>query len=80
MLKNVGLTADSIGRYPQDIEAAISFCALEALKNVQKYAGASKATVRLWRDDELRFQVADDGVGFDPVIAKKGSGLTNKES
>jgi signal transduction histidine kinase len=23
--------------------------------------------------------VADDGVGFDPVIAKKGSGLTNME-
>jgi signal transduction histidine kinase len=34
--------ADSIGRYPQDIEAAISFFVLEALQNVQTYAAPRK--------------------------------------
>ena len=60
------------------MEAAVYFCCLEALQNVQKYAGASKAAVRL-REQEgvLRFEVEDDGKGFDPVAAKKGSGLIN---
>jgi signal transduction histidine kinase len=76
----VAIEAEGIRRYPQDIEAAVYFCCLEALQNVQKYAGASKATVRLTEEaDELRFQVVDDGKGFDPVIVKKGSGLTNME-
>ena len=32
--------ADGVGRYPQEIEAAVYFCALEALNNVAKYAEA----------------------------------------
>jgi signal transduction histidine kinase len=76
----VTVETNSVGRYSQDIEAAVYFCCLEALQNVQKYAGASKATVRLTEEaDELRFQVFDDGKGFDPILAKKGSGLTNME-
>jgi signal transduction histidine kinase len=43
----VTVEADGLGRYPQDAEAAVYFCALEALQNVAKYAGASRATVRL---------------------------------
>ena len=39
--------SDGIGRYPQDIEAAVYFCVLEALNNVAKYAEATKAEVRL---------------------------------
>jgi PAS domain S-box-containing protein len=39
----------------------------ELLANVGKHAGASVATVSLRRDgDNLRVEVADDGVGFDP--------------
>ena len=34
--------ADGIGRYPQDVEAAVYFCCLEALQNVAKYADASR--------------------------------------
>ncbi len=51
---------------------------LEALQNVQKYARASKATVRLVaQNGDLTFEVEDDGAGFDAASAKKGSGLTN---
>lgn len=74
----VSVDADGLGRYPQEVEAAIYFCCLEALQNVQKYAQASTATVRLWEERGLlRFEVADDGVGFDPALARHGAGLTN---
>jgi signal transduction histidine kinase len=74
----VEVLSDGIGRYPQDIEAAVYFCVLEALQNVQKYAGATKATVRLRaHNGALIFEVEDDGKGFDPATAKHGSGMTN---
>jgi signal transduction histidine kinase len=72
----VELLPDSIGRYPQEIEAAVYFCCLEALQNVSKYANASKAVVRLEVDGpRLTFTVEDDGVGFDPVRTRLGTGL-----
>jgi signal transduction histidine kinase len=68
--------ADGVERYPEAIEAAVYFCVLEALQNVTKYASASHATVRLSaHDGELRFEVEDDGVGFDPGRAGGGTGL-----
>jgi signal transduction histidine kinase len=68
--------AGEIGRYPQDVEAAVYFCVLEALQNVAKYAGAGGARVRLEASgDELRFEVADDGAGFDPGTKAFGTGL-----
>ena len=74
----VEVIADGVGRYPQDVEAAVYFCCLEALQNVQKYAKASAATMLLTdTGGTLGFEVADDGIGFDPVSARKGSGLTN---
>ncbi len=74
----VEVSADNIGRYPQEIEAAVYFCCLEALQNVQKYAQASRVSLLLVQVDRtLEFAVEDDGVGFDPCLAKKGSGLTN---
>ena len=52
------------------------FSCLEALQNVAKYAGATKATVRLSQaNGDLTFEVIDDGVGFDPAAASRGSGL-----
>jgi signal transduction histidine kinase len=63
-------------RYPQAIEAAVYFCCLEALNNVAKYADASRATVRIARDDGwLRFEVEDDGRGFDIGSTTHGTGL-----
>ncbi len=74
----VTVEAENVARYPQDIEAAVYFCVLEALQNVQKYAHASHAVISLRADGEqLQFSVTDDGVGFDPATAKKGAGLTN---
>jgi signal transduction histidine kinase len=74
----VSVSASGIGRYSQDIEAAVYFCCLEALQNVQKYAQASRASLQLIQvDGTLEFAVEDDGIGFDPAYAKRGSGLTN---
>jgi signal transduction histidine kinase len=76
----VTVRGEGIGRYPQDIEAAVYFCVLEALQNVQKYAMADHASVRLARSDGvLTVAVEDDGRGFDPSTAKKGAGLQNME-
>src|SRR3981081_3601087 len=73
----VSVDADGVGRYPQDVEAAVYFCCLEALQNVQKYARASRATVSLAAlNGDLRFEVEDDGAGFDVAVTPHGSGLT----
>ncbi|MGA8015279.1 MAG: sensor histidine kinase [Candidatus Dormiibacterota bacterium] len=74
----VSVDADGVGRHPQDVEATVYFCVLEALQNVQKYAGASQVTVRLREaDGALHFEVDDDGRGFDPATVIRGMGLTN---
>jgi signal transduction histidine kinase len=74
----VRVEADGVDRYSQDVEATVYFCVLEALQNVQKYASATKVVVRLGADGgTLTFSVIDDGAGFDAVVVKKGSGLTN---
>ena len=39
----VTVETDGVGRYPQEMEAAVYFCCLEALQNVAKYAEASAA-------------------------------------
>jgi len=74
----VEIASDAITRYPQDVEAAVYFCCLEALQNVAKYSGVSRAVVRLAEaDGELQFAVEDDGAGFDPAVTARGSGLQN---
>jgi signal transduction histidine kinase len=72
----VTIDADGVGRYRQEVESALYFCTLEALNNVAKYAKATAATIRLVRDDgTVRVEIADDGIGFDPVSARDGTGL-----
>ncbi len=74
----VDVDGDGIGRYPQEAEAAVYFCVLEALQNIAKYAEASRAHVRLGTDDGMiRFEVTDDGKGFDVRAATRGAGMTN---
>src|SRR5205823_6248001 len=71
----VDVADEGVGRFPQEVEAAVYFSCLEALQNVAKYAGASRATIELKADPTiLRFAVRDDGCGFDPSMVS-GSGL-----
>jgi signal transduction histidine kinase len=68
--------AEDVTRYPQQVEATIYFCALEALNNVAKYSGASRAEVRLAQSNgDLTFEVSDDGAGFDMDRTSYGTGL-----
>ena len=72
----VSVEAGGIGRYPQETEAAVYFCALEALRNAAEHADPSRAIVRLSESNaELAFEVADDGRGFDPATTRQGTGL-----
>ena len=69
----VEVTGD-VGRLPEPIEAAFFFVCAEALANVAKHAGSSRAMIKL-RDERGSVSVAimDDGVGgADP---SQGSGL-----
>jgi signal transduction histidine kinase len=74
-----------VGRFPQEVEAAVYFCCLEALQNAGKHAGEhAAATVTIGRDagadgrDVVAFTVADDGAGFDPAgSAGRGHGFVN---
>ena len=76
----VHIDADGVGRYPQETEAALYFCTLEALQNVQKYAAASAVQVRVREGDGVvRVEVIDDGRGFDVGTVQRGAGLTNME-
>ena len=72
--------AADLRRYPDEVEAAVYFCCLEALQNAGKHAGeGAQAAVRVWEaGGELRFEVVDDGVGFDPSGAiSRGHGFVN---
>jgi signal transduction histidine kinase len=70
------VVADGIARYPQEVEATIYFCALEALNNAAKYSGASRARVRLAHEDGvITFDITDDGAGFDAAEKREGTGL-----
>jgi len=72
----VRVEADRVGRYDQDLEAAVYFSCLEALQNIAKYANAKSASIALaQRNGSLEFRVRDDGVGFDPASVARGSGL-----
>ena len=74
----VMVEAGGVGRFGQDIEAAVYFCCLEALQNTAKYASASLARICLQaQDGTLRFTVSDDGTGYDARHTPMGSGLRN---
>jgi signal transduction histidine kinase len=72
----VTVAAPDLGRYSQDIEAAVYFCVLEALQNAAKYAQARQARVTLGHDGRaLTFTVGDDGRGFDQAATPMGTGV-----
>jgi signal transduction histidine kinase len=63
----VDVDTTGIGRYAGEMEAAVYFCILEALQNAAKHAGdgASVLVSITEQEGSLRFEVTDDGVGFD---------------
>ena len=69
----------SIGRFREDIEAAVYFCCVESLQNVAKHAGAgARASVRLAEcDGRLHFEIEDDGAGCDEAAWESGAGIAN---
>jgi signal transduction histidine kinase len=72
----IAVHGEGVGRFDQDVEAAVYFSCLEALQNVAKYAQASRADLQLTEGEGgLTFSVTDDGVGFDPEAIGYGSGL-----
>jgi signal transduction histidine kinase len=73
---STAVRAEDVGRFPQEVEAAIYFACLEAMQNVAKYANASSVTISIaGADGELSFEVADDGIGFDAAATTYGTGL-----
>jgi signal transduction histidine kinase len=71
---------DGVGsrRYDPEVESAVYFCCLEAIQNAMKHAGGVKTiTVALAQQANLRFEVTDDGAGFNDKRVTSGSGLTS---
>ncbi|HEY6760686.1 MAG TPA: sensor histidine kinase [Baekduia sp.] len=71
------VAAQGIGRFAQPLEAAIYFCCLEALQNAAKHAEARSVSIVVSNGRDLRFEVRDDGCGFDVELQDMGHGLTN---
>ena len=73
----IDLVSHDLRRYSTEVEAAVYFCVLEALQNVQKHAGARRVVVTLdgGTGEELRFSVRDDGAGAGAI--DEGAGVTN---
>jgi len=68
--------ASGVRRHSPDVENAVYFCCLEALQNAAKHAkGATAVVIELWDEDALRFEVRDDGAGFDESLVAGGAGF-----
>lgn len=53
----------------------------ESLQNINKYANAQNITVEFKKENnQIRFKITDDGIGFDVNTKKKGIGLQNMQS
>jgi len=64
-------------RLPSETENTLYRLVQEALNNVAKHAGASRAEALVeWSDDIVEVTIRDDGCGFDPATANGGFGLT----
>ena len=63
-------------RFDADVEACAYFCCLQAIQNVLRHAGNAPSRLQLGLDgDELTFEIADDGPGFDVARTSRGMGL-----
>jgi signal transduction histidine kinase len=68
---------EGIGGCSPATEAAIYYCAMEAVQNATKHAGKhARVTITLGRDRQrVRFAVSDDGVGMNNPSSTAGAGL-----
>jgi signal transduction histidine kinase len=65
---------DDVGRVPAAVEAVAYFAVAEALTNVAKHSGATRASVSVHRNgDRLSLTIRDDGVGG--ADEERGTGL-----
>jgi signal transduction histidine kinase len=71
----ITIEADAcVGSLPAAAEVAAYHIVSEALTNVVRHAAATGCTVRLCRDDELRIEVRDNGIGLSAAY-QAGVGL-----
>lgn len=68
---------EGMGRCADSVEAAIYFCAREAIQNAAKHAGAgAQVSVTLARHQALiKFTISDDGVGMLSDRSTRGFGI-----
>lgn len=60
-------------RLPADTELALFRITQEALRNVERHAGATSVRVHIaFAPDAVRLEVADDGRGFTPEVPSEG--------
>jgi signal transduction histidine kinase len=70
------ISGDGVGRFGQDVEAAVSFSCLEAFAERGEVRRGDQAELVLTNGGGvLQFKVTDNGVGFDPMNTDYGSGL-----
>jgi signal transduction histidine kinase len=85
---DVVVRADGVGRLGEGVEKTVYFACMEAIQNAAKHArGATAVTVDIVVDDAVRFEVSDDGAGFDmgqsnggglpSMVRRDGSALPN---
>lgn len=73
------VVVDDIGRFSQEVEAAVYFCCLEALQNAGKHAG-EVATITVTVEvveGGIGFEVRDTGLGFELGSGVRGHGFVN---
>ena len=75
----VRIQDEGLRRHAPLTEMAVYYCALEAIQNTVKHAGAGATlTIDLFETrDGIGFLFDDDGAGFDQRTVTFGSGLTN---
>lgn len=77
----VDVVADSLEAVPDRVRGALATAIREALANTVRHAQATSASVliRVREGDgavQVRAEVRDDGVGFDPAVTRSRFGLT----
>ncbi|MGN9844004.1 sensor histidine kinase [Nonomuraea sp. H19] len=69
-------TSGRPGQLSPDTEIAAYRITQEALTNIVKHAGATRADIVLtWQDDALMIDITDDGRGGGPALPSGGNGL-----